>query len=346
VTDAQITTQDGTAAVSVSYRATGGSFGSVEALTGAGNDTALIQSTPAGATTTINTGGGNDVFYVSSAVGNKGNLNGMRGPLALDGGPGSNFLAVSDAGGSGPDTLTLTGNSISDTAGGFRITYAASGGSFAGVNLATGPGAVRVNVQSTAAGAITGVLNLGGADTIDVCSNTATNQGDLSGLKGPLLVEALGGSDLLVVSEAARRTRDDVVVTASALGSRDGAGFTIYYAAAAGSFTGINFASGSGDDHITVLGAPAGVPLALYTMGGNDAVVVGVTPDSGYELTVAGGPAGGTTLGVADLSGAAAIDHVATGLDSGLVRALYAGRKPSTITYLDVDQVFTSPAAG
>src|SRR5262249_30217378 len=179
-----------------------------------------------------------------------------------------------------------SGEWSSETGGGFRITYAASGGRFAGVNLATGPGAVRVNVQSTAAGAVTGVLNLGGADTIDVCSDTVHNQGDLSGLKGALLVEALGGTDLLVVSEAGRQTRDDVVATSSALGSRDGAGFTIYYTAAGGTFTGINFASGSGDDHFTVLGAPAGVPVALYTMGGHDAVVVGVSPDSGYDLTV------------------------------------------------------------
>jgi hypothetical protein len=205
---------------------------------------------------------------------------------------------------------------------------------------------VRVNVQSTAAGAITGVLNMGGNDTIDVCSDTVSNQGDLSGLKGTLLVEALGGTDLLVVSEAGRQTGDDVVVTANALGSRDGPGFTIDYRAAGGTFSGINFASGAGNDHFTVLGTPAGVPMALYTMGGNDAVVVGVTPDSGYELTVVGGPTGNAVPGVADLSGTAVIDNVATGLDSGLVRALYAGGKRSTITYRDVDQVFTSPPAG
>jgi hypothetical protein len=174
------------------------------------------------------------------------------------------------------------------------------------------------------------------------------NQGDLSGLKGALLVEALGGSDLLVASEAARRTRDDVVVTASALGSRDGAGFTIYYAAAGGSFTGINFATGGGDDRFTVQGTPAGAPVALYTMGGSDAVVVGVTADSGLELTVdgraPGGGAGHAVLGVADLSGSATVQGLATGLDSGLVRLLYAGRKPSTVAYLGVDQLFTSPA--
>jgi hypothetical protein len=344
VTDGQVTTSDGTATVAVRYRASG-RIGSVEAVTGAAADTVLVQSTAAGATTAVLTGGGDNI-YVSSAVGGGGTLDGLRGPLLIDARAGRNFLTVNDAGGSGPDTFTLTGSAVTDAAG-LRIAYGASGGSFAGVNLATGPGAVRVNVQSTAAGAITGVLNMGGSDTIDVCSDTATNRGDLSGLKGTLLVEALGGTDLLVASEAGRQAGDDVVVTASALGSRDGAGFTIdYVAAGGGSFSGINFASGGGDDHITVQGAPAGVPVALYTMGGHDAVVVGVTPDSGYDLTVVGGPAGGTALGVADASGTAALDNVATGLDSGVVRALYAGRKPSTVTYRDVDQVFTSPPAG
>jgi hypothetical protein len=345
VSDGQLTTQDSAGTVSVAYRATGGRFGSVEALTGSGDDTVLVQGTTAGATTAVSSGGA-DNLYVSSAVGGGGTLGGLRGPLLIAARAGSNFLTVSDAGDPGADTFTLTDHSIADAAG-LRVAYRASGGGFAGVNLATGPGAVRVNVQSTAAGAITGVLNLGGADTIDVCSDTVTNRGDLSGLKGALLVEALGGTDLLVASEAGRQAGDDVVVTANALGSRDGAGFTIDYAAAAGgSFSGINFASGSGDDHITVQGTPAGVPVALYTMGGNDAVVVGVTPGSGYDLTVAGGPSGGAVLGVADLSGTAALDNVASGLDSGLVRLLYAGGKPSTITYSDVDQVFTSPAAG
>jgi hypothetical protein len=308
----------------------------------------LVQSTAAAAPLTILSGAGNNSFYLSSAVGSGGTLDGLRGPLAIDAGAGSNFLTVSDAGGSSPDTITLTDGSITDTALGLGIAY---GGRFAGVNLATGPGAVRVNVQSTAAGAVTGVLNLGGSDTIDVCSNTATNLGDLSGLKGTLLVEALGGTNLLVASEAGRQTRDDVVVTAGALGSRDGAGFTIDYAAAAGgAFSGINFASGSGDDHITVQGAPAGTPVALYKMGGNDDVNVGVSPDSGCDLTVDSRPLGGgastAVLGVADESGTATIDNVPSGLDSGVVEVLYTGKKPSTITYLGVEGVSTDPAAG
>jgi hypothetical protein len=342
VTDGQVTTRDGTATVAVSYRASG-RIGSVEAVTGAGRDMVLVQSTTAGANTVVACGGADNI-YVSSAVGKGGNLSGLRGPLAIDARAGRSFLTVSDAGGSGPDTFTLTGSAVTDAAG-LSIAYTASGGSFAGVNLATGPGAVRVNVQSTAAGAITGVLNFGGADTIDVCSDTVHNQGDLRGLKGPLLVEPLGGTDLLVVSEAGRQTGDDVVVTATGLGSGVGAGFVVYYTAAGGTFTGINFASGSGDDRFAVQGTPAGVPVALYTGGGNDIINVGVSADSGTDLTVVGGPTGSVVLGVADESGAAALDSVATGLDSGLVQLLYAGKKPSTITYLDVDQVFTSPPA-
>jgi hypothetical protein len=135
------------------------------------------------------------------------------------------------------------------------------------------------------------------------------------------------------------------------LNGLDGAGFTIDYAAAAGgAFSGINFASGSGDDHITVQGSPAGTPVALYKMGGNDDVNVGVSPDSGYDLTVDSRPLGGAAstavLGVADESGMATIDNVPSGLDSGLAEVLYAGKKPSTVTYLGVEGVFTDPAAG
>jgi hypothetical protein len=200
VTGNQITTQDGTATVAVRYLATAGSFGSVQALTGAGNDTALIQSTLAGATTTVDTGAGNDSFYVSSAVGNSGNLGGLRGPLAIDAGAGSNFLTVSDASGTGPDTITLTDGSITDTALGLGIAY---GGNFVGVNLATGPGAVRVNVRGTAAGASTAVLNRGGDDTIDVNANAGAGPGGRSGLAGPLSVTAEAGSDSVTLTTLA-----------------------------------------------------------------------------------------------------------------------------------------------
>jgi hypothetical protein len=38
--------------------------------------------------------------------------------------------------------------------------------------------------------------------------------------------------------------------------------------------------------------------------------------------------------------------RVATGPDSGLVRALSAGGRPGAVAFSGVDQVFTSPAAG
>ena len=51
-------------------------------------------------------------------------------------------------------------------------------------------------------------------------------------------------------------------------------------------------------------------------------------------------------VGVADESGTATIDNVPSGLDSGVAEVLYAGKKPSTITYLGVEGVFTDPAGG
>lgn len=47
-----------------------------------------------------------------------------------------------------------------------------------------------------------------------------------------------------------------------------------------------------------------------------------------------------------DENGTATIENVPSGLDGGVAEARYAGKKPSTITYLGVEGVFTDPAAG
>jgi hypothetical protein len=327
----------------VNYQTVNGSFAAVNLTTGEVGDTVFVQGTAAGTATAVNTGAGDDTVYVSSAVGGAGDLSGLKGPLAVDGGPGSNFLTVSEAGAAGADTVTVTDHSVSGP--GFSVAYRATGGSFRGVNFATGQGADRVNVQSSAAGAVTGVLNFGGADTIDVCSDTVHNQGDLSGLKGLLLVEALAGSDLLVVSEAARQTADDVTVTGNSLSSGTGAGFAIAYAATAGaSFAGVNFAAGAGDDTVNVVGAPPGVLVGLFTMAGSDTVNVTATPGDAAELLVDGGPAG-DVLTVTDLSGTAAVHNTPSGPGAGLVQVTYANQRESDILYVDVEQVFTNPAA-
>jgi autotransporter-associated beta strand protein len=252
-------------------------YASIQQLTfdgGNAGNTFLVQGSAAGTPVTLNTGNGNDVVYVSSSVGNFGTLAGLLGALTVNAGGGSNTLVVSEAGRSSADTVLVTSSSLSSTVGSrFTINYTATG-SFSLVNFATGTGGDRVNVQSTRAGTATGVINFGGPDVIDVCSNTATNQGDLSGVQGPLSVIAMAGSDLLVVSEAARSTADTVLVTSSSLTSTVGAGYTINVSAAGGTFSGVNFATGTGGDGVNVQSTQAGAVTTIYNFGGADVIDV------------------------------------------------------------------------
>src|SRR5262249_31023482 len=222
-------------------------------------------------------------------------------------------LVVSEAARSSADTVLVTSSSLTSTVGaGYTINVSAAGGTFSGVNFATGTGGDRVNVQST--GAVTSIINFGGADVVDVCSNTATNQGDLSGLHGALSVVAMAGTDLLVVSEAARTSADTVTVSGSSITSTVGAGFTIHFVAAGGTFTGINFATGTASDTVNVrVASTSGYNLIFY----------GVIPP---------GTLSGDALSVTDISGGAVIHNVLTGPGSGFVQVLYsgAGTKNST----------------
>jgi hypothetical protein len=182
-------------------------YSGVQSLTvngGDGGNTVLVQGTAAGTSSQLNTGAGDDTVYVSSAVGNGGNLDGLRdSTLLIDAGGGSNVLTVNEASGSTPDMVTLNASSITDTALRYFIGYRASGGTFAGVNLQTGPGAYWVNVLGTAANASTAIINLGGDDTIAVNPNTGTGLGNLNGLAGPLTVIGEGGRDSVILTTLA-----------------------------------------------------------------------------------------------------------------------------------------------
>jgi hypothetical protein len=310
----------------------------------------LVRSTVPGMTTTVDTGTGPGNVYVSSAVGKSGTLGSVVGLLNVTASAGS-FLTVSAAGALGADTMTVTSTAVRGS--NFTVNYQAASGSLLGVNVATGTGADHVNVQSTAAGAVTGVLNFGGADTVDVGSDSANNRGDLSGAQGKLYVLVSGGSDELIASEGGSATADTVTVTDGELSSSVGQGFSIAYmpgyATGQGTFTGVNFAVGTGNNTVNVEGALAGVLTRVFTAGSAGTVNVGVGPNSAYSLTVTAMlPAGVTsavTLNVADLSGKATVHNTPSGANSGKVQVLYADGATSTITYSDIGQVQTTPTA-
>ena len=154
----------------------------------------LVQGTASGVPTQINTGSGDGNIYVSSSVGDSGNLAALLGTLSIDAGASTNYLTVSEAGQTSADTVTVTNSSISGS--GFTVNYQSTG-TLACVNFACGVGDTVVKVQSTLAGCTTGVFNFGGNDNISVTSNAGSNQGDLAGINGQLGVLAYGGNGYL-----------------------------------------------------------------------------------------------------------------------------------------------------
>ena len=235
-----------------------------------------MQSTLAGGTTSINTGGGNDTINVSSnAPTDTGNLDGLAGTLDIDGGAGSNTLNVSESGSSTADTVLVTNSQISSTVVPFTINYQATGGTFAGgINLSTGSAADTVNVQSTLTGGTTSINTGGGNDTVNVSSNAPTDTGNLAGLAGTLSINAGAGSNTLNVSESGSSTADTVLVTNSQISSTV-VPFTINYQATGGTFAGgINLSTGSAADTVNVQSTLTGGTTSINTGGGNDTVNV------------------------------------------------------------------------
>jgi hypothetical protein len=277
----------------ITYAASGGTFSNVVLRTGGGNDVINVQGTAGNvALTSVDSGSGNDTLIVSSTSDAAGVLTGIRGPLAIDAGPGANVLIVSEAGSAVADGVVLTANAIGSSQGTFaQITYAASGGTFSNVVLRTGGGADVVNVQGTAANvALTSVDSGGGNDTL-IVSSTSDAAGVLTGIRGPLAIDGGAGANVLIVSEAGSTVADGVVLTTNAIGSSQRTFAQITYAASGGTFSNVVLRTGGGNDVINVQGTAANVALTSVDSGsGNDTLIVSSTSDAAGVLTGIRGP--------------------------------------------------------
>ncbi|HVX59378.1 MAG TPA: autotransporter-associated beta strand repeat-containing protein, partial [Pirellulales bacterium] len=253
-----------------------GFSGGVHLSLGSAGDTVQVLSTLSAQPLTINGNGGADTFNVSSdAPTNTGDLLGLDGSLAIDGGAGSNTLNVSESGSAAADTVLVTSSQISSAITPFTINYSATGGTFAGgINLFTGSVGDTVNVQSTLAGGTTSINTGGGADVINVSSNAPTNTGDLLGLDGSLAIDGGTGSNTLNVSESGSAAADTVLVTSSQISSAI-TPFSISYSATGGTFGGgVNLSTGSAGDTINVQSTLAGGTTSINSGAGNDTINV------------------------------------------------------------------------
>ncbi len=261
------------------------------------------------------------------------------GPITVDGEGGANQLNVDTSAISPGQILIVTAQTISDNGLGGPITYKANGGTFGhGVNVTTGPGNDIAVVESTQAGAPTFINTGNGDDSLYVSSSTNLAAGVISGLAGPLTLDAGAGKNGLVVSEAAATTADTVFITSAAIGTKN-APNAIWYKATGGGFAGVIFIGGSGNDGFVVLSTFPGTPTTVYGNGGNDTFNVGATPSTAYQSLTLDGGAGVDTLGVYDVAGGAAVNQFPSGPGIGQVTVKYASGKPSSVSYQNMDQV-------
>ncbi len=235
---------------------------------GAGADTIAVQGTAAGTTTTIS-GTGTDTFVVTSP---SGLLNTIAGPLSLNGGTGKNYLYLSEANRTTPDTVYVTDTAIISGTGTFApISYAATGGNFgSGVILIMGNADNTLRVFSTAAGDAYGLYTGNGNSSIVISSATQT----LSTMAGSIAVVAGSGSNMLYVSEAGSSTPDSLSLSATGIQST-AANFAVSYVAPGGTFGhGVYLVTGNGNNNVRIYSTAAGSTNGIELGNGNNNVVV------------------------------------------------------------------------
>jgi hypothetical protein len=275
-----------------------------------------------GANVVVTGGPGPDAFFLGA----------LSGGFTLDAGGGANKLTLDLSGVAANQTLVLGSTTISSSVLPGPIVYGASGGNYGSLlTILTGPGADTVAVQSLPAGAPTLISTGDGNDAVTVGS-AGLPDSVLDGLLSALTVDAGPGSNALTVSEAGRTTADTVFLTGGSITSQaDPSG--IWYRASGGTFgQGVTYIGGTSADTFVVLGTSPGSPTTVYGHGGTDTFNVGVTTLSGYQaVTLDGGGTG--TLGVYDMSGAAAVQTFPTGPGIGVVAASYTGGAQSVVNY-------------
>jgi hypothetical protein len=273
-------------------------FSECEGLTvnaGGGPDAILVAGTPAGVPVVIDAGDGNDFINVGA-----GHLDRIRGPLFVNGGGGTDWLAVSDwastyhrvtaqVGG----LYTITDQAVTlryESGGGFETTVSEVAVNYSGIailDLSTTNLGDTVQVESTAPGTTTTVYAGGGDDTIDVTGalnlTVYGEAGDDTLNLGTGFLDYLPevhffggpGRDSVFLNDQNNFHANEYTVTANSVG--------------VGFFGGVTFGTpddfdppevlvlnaGNGNDTINVLSTAAGTSTTINAGRGGDTINVG-----------------------------------------------------------------------
>ncbi len=298
-------------------------------------DTIRLRATPAGTTTFVTGGALNDTIVVSSdPTLAAGTLDNVQGLVVIDGLAGANSLSVSDV--SDPDVdaaAIVTANSITGLAPS-AINYSATGGTFSEIQITAGTGGDTINVRSTLAGASTVVNGGGGADVINVSSDSPVNSGTLDNLAGLLTINGGAGANTLNVSDSGDADADPaVVVTSTAITGI--APVTVNYFPSTGAGGTLNVFTSAGADVINVQSTLAGATTVVNGGGAGDTINVSsnAPANTGTLDNIAGtlmldGGAGVNVLVVSD-SGDPDADTAVV-----LTNTTLTGLAPATIQFL------------
>jgi len=231
---------------------------------GTGGDTFYVQSTAAGPSTTIDTGSGTNFVDVSSAAPSHGNVNGIQGPLIVNGG-GGDTLTVDDSASTTAKTGTLTNSAVTGLGmGSAGVAYHA----IHTLNIELGSGADTMNVRSTASSATTTIDTGPGANVVNLGSNSPATAGILDGLAGPLIVVG-HGSDTLNLDDTGSATAKTGTLTSSSITGLATAGITY------SGVSSLNIHLGAGGDTLAVQSTSAAATTNITTAGGANTIDVG-----------------------------------------------------------------------
>jgi hypothetical protein len=259
---------------------------------GAGGDFILVRATPAGATTTLNGDSGNDVFlFDSNGFTAGGTLNGILGPVTINGGDNDALSTVSITTGCGVTTTLAQGDRVlfidTDNPAGQSSVYSLSdtlfqrisnspGGTATGlvsfatverIDLLTGAGIDDILV-STTRDETTLIVSPGGGDDTVTVQNTGSGP---AGAGSIVFVNSEGGADTIEVQAtgansavlASGGTEDDVITFGNT-----------------GAESRVTLTGGNGADTLNVRGTGANSRTEVNGEGGNDTINFGSAGNS------------------------------------------------------------------
>jgi hypothetical protein len=251
---------------------------------GYGN-TFTVTATGAGYTTTLNSGSGSDLISVSSS---SNTLDGIQGPLTVNGQGGTNTLYLNDPGTTAAKTYTLTATTLART-GAALITF----GNVQSLTVNGGSGGNTINVQGTASGTAVTFSTDAGSDAITVGSAANT----LDGIQGGLIINGQAGTNTLTFNDQGATTAKTYTLTPTTL-ARTGAALITFF-----TVQGLTLNCGSGGNTFNIPATVSGTPVTVNAGAGNDTIAVGSatnTLDTIQGALTINGQAGTDTLAFND----------------------------------------------